>query len=186
MPNGGGDRIFAHIKSFAVAARRPNDGDAVTYTLTTGPGGKTQASALAFVRDRAVDARAQATQESGTTATLVALSWLALLGALALHHKKPAWLFGLYWGLSGLTYVVYLADKSAARRSAYRTSESTLLILGLVGGWPGALMAQRLLHHKSRKQSFQASFWATVIVNCSALLWLLSPWGTDVLAMLPD
>jgi uncharacterized membrane protein YsdA (DUF1294 family) len=44
-------------------------------------------------------------------------------------------------------------------------------VLGLIGGWPGALIAQQLFHHKSRKASFQAAFLATIALNCGALLW---------------
>ena len=32
--------------------------------------------------------------------------------------------------------------------------------------------AQAILHHKSRKTSFQVTFWATVACNCGALAWL--------------
>jgi uncharacterized membrane protein YsdA (DUF1294 family) len=54
-------------------------------------------------------------------------------------------------------------------------------MFGLIGGWPGALLAQRMLRHKSKKHSFQVTFWATVLANCSALAWLFSPSGTNAL-----
>ena len=57
-------------------------------------------------------------------------------------------------------------DKSAALSGRLRTSEDTLLVVGLLGGWPGALIAQKLLRHKSRKGSFQLLFWGTVALNC--------------------
>ena len=44
-----------------------------------------------------------------------------------------------------------------------------MLVLGLVGGWPGGLLAQRLFRHKTRKRSFRTAFWITVVVNMSAL-----------------
>ena len=77
---------------------------------------------------------------------------------------------------SVVTVVVYAADKSAARSGSWRISESVLHLLAVIGGWPGALIAQRLFHHKSRKVSFQITFWTTVIVNCAALAWYLSEW----------
>jgi len=49
-------------------------------------------------------------------------------------------------------------SKSAARKGAWRTQESTLHLLSLVGGWPGALVAQQKLRHKSKKQSFRFVF----------------------------
>jgi uncharacterized membrane protein YsdA (DUF1294 family) len=43
----------------------------------------------------------------------------------------------------------------------------------MLGGWPGGLIAQQLLRHKSVKSSFQRAFWISVIVNlvCVAVLW---------------
>jgi uncharacterized membrane protein YsdA (DUF1294 family) len=56
-----------------------------------------------------------------------------------------------------------------------------LHLFALVGGWPGALAAQRLLRHKARKLSFQVLFWATVLLDCGALGWLFSPAGSAAL-----
>ncbi|WEF35009.1 DUF1294 domain-containing protein [Pseudoduganella chitinolytica] len=72
--------------------------------------------------------------------------------------------------LNLVTYVAYARDKSAARTGRRRTPENTLLLLGLIGGWPGALLAQRRLRHKTAKASFQVRFWLTVLVNVAALL----------------
>jgi len=79
-----------------------------------------------------------------------------------------------YIAASVITFVAYALDKRAARRGMWRTPEGTLHVLSLVGGWPGALVAQRVLHHKSRKGSFQALFWATVGLNCVVFAWLWS------------
>jgi cold shock CspA family protein len=50
--------------------------------------------------------------------------------------------------------------------------------------WPGALVAQQKLRHKSRKQAFQSVFWVTVLQNCGAFVWLFSPTGTATLRSL--
>jgi len=71
------------------------------------------------------------------------------------------------------TYFTYARDKSAARANQRRTPEATLLLLGLLGGWPAALLAQRRLRHKTAKTSFQLKFWLTVLANLAlALLYL--------------
>ena len=57
----------------------------------------------------------------------------------------------------------------------WRTAESTLHILSLLGGWPGAALAQSFLRHKSKKLSFRVTYWITVIVNCGALYWVVKP-----------
>jgi uncharacterized membrane protein YsdA (DUF1294 family) len=80
-------------------------------------------------------------------------------------------------GLSVLAFAVYAWDKSAARSGAWRTEENTLHTLALLGGWPGALIAQQVLRHKSRKASFRLAFWVTVAVNCAALAWLFTAEG---------
>jgi len=89
--------------------------------------------------------------------------WLVILAA-----------YGL---LSIVTFAVYGADKRAAVRGAWRTPEATLHTLALLGGWPGALVAQRVFRHKSRKRSFLAVFWVTVAVNSAALAVVLNLLG---------
>lgn len=84
------------------------------------------------------------------------------------------WILVLYVAASAASIVVYGVDKSAARHGRPRVSERTLHLLALIGGWPGALVAQRLFHHKSRKPSFQAAFVLTVVLNCAVLLWFWS------------
>ena len=77
----------------------------------------------------------------------------------------------LYLAASAASIVVYAVDKSAARDGRWRVSESTLHLLAIVGGWPGALLAQQVFRHKSRKPSFQAAFLLTVVLNCAFLFW---------------
>jgi len=83
----------------------------------------------------------------------------------------PLGIFVLYLAASVTTAVIYRIDKSAAQTGRWRTAESTLHILALIGGWPGALIAQSLFRHKSRKPSFRVAFLFTVVLNCAALLW---------------
>jgi len=76
---------------------------------------------------------------------------------------------------------VYAVDKSAAKKGIWRTQESTLHLLSLTGGWPGALVAQQKLRHKSKKESFRLVFWATVVLNLGAFVWLHTPTGAATL-----
>ena len=56
--------------------------------------------------------------------------------------------------------------------------------LGLFGGWPGALLGQRVFRHKTKKAEFQFVFWVSVLVNCGAFVWLLTDEGADYLRTL--
>ncbi|MGL6122255.1 MAG: DUF1294 domain-containing protein, partial [Shewanella sp.] len=79
---------------------------------------------------------------------LVVIFLAGLIGA-AQQHMLPVGIAGMYLTLSLLTFIAYAIDKSAAKRNKWRTKESTLHLLALMGGWPGALFAQNLLRHKS-------------------------------------
>ncbi|MFL6672645.1 MAG: DUF1294 domain-containing protein [Massilia sp.] len=82
-----------------------------------------------------------------------------------------------YLVASIVCFAMYAIDKSAARSRARRTPERTLLLLGLAGGWPGAVLAQQWLRHKSSKTSFRAKFWMTVVANVGSFIWLASWFG---------
>lgn len=85
----------------------------------------------------------------------------------------PSTLLWFYLAASVVLFLAYAADKSAAISGGWRVRENTLHLLALVGGWPGALVAQRLLRHKTRKRAFQRVFWVVTVLNCSAVAWLL-------------
>lgn len=72
-----------------------------------------------------------------------------------------------------VTFTTYAWDKSSARHHRGRTPERALHMLALLGGWPGALLAQRMLRHKSRKTAFRVVFWLTVVANLAAVAWLV-------------
>jgi uncharacterized membrane protein YsdA (DUF1294 family) len=96
--------------------------------------------------------------------------------------RLPRAVLTFYLGASAIAFVAYALDKSAARHDRWRTPERTLHLFGLIGGWPGALFAQRLLRHKSSKVEFQRVCWATVVLNCTAFAWLLTAKGSAFLA----
>lgn len=177
-PNGGDKQVFVHIKSFANRQRRPAGNEIVTYELRTDAKGRAQAENVAFVGDRT--AGGHASRRGAVSLTLAAL-FLVFVAASVFSGKLPFAILALYIGASAVAFLAYALDKSAARNDRWRTQESTLHIFGLIGGWPGALAAQTLLRHKSKKRSFQVVFWATVIANCGAFGWLFTPSGSSAL-----
>ena len=103
-----------------------------------------------------------------------------LLFALLYTLLTRAWgvppaLAGAYGAASLACFVAYALDKAAARAGRRRTRESTLLLFGLACGWPGALLAQQWLRHKSAKPAFLAKSWGTVALNVGVLVCLASP-----------
>jgi len=73
---------------------------------------------------------------------------------------------------SGLVFVLYGYDKFQAQSGGWRVSERTLHMLEASGGWPGALLAQNLFHHKNRKSNYQFSFKLAMAVNILSLVLL--------------
>jgi uncharacterized membrane protein YsdA (DUF1294 family) len=104
-------------------------------------------------------------------AIVIAILFLAVICSLAAGGMLPLGVPAVYLAASAAAAVAYGNDKSAAQSGAWRTPERTLHVLALIGGWPGALVAQRVFRHKSAKPSFRIVFWATVILNCGALAW---------------
>ena len=105
----------------------------------------------------------------------IACLFLAVISTLAARGTLPLAVPVVYLVASVATIIAYRADKSAAQTAAWRTPESTLHVLALMGGWPGALVAQRVFRHKSRKPLFQLACWGTVVLNCAILVWLWWP-----------
>ncbi len=114
----------------------------------------------------------------GRWATGACCLFFAILTVAALTGQLPWPIIWLYAATSLVTFVTYRIDKSAACQGSRRTPESTLHLLALMGGWPGAWIAQQHLRHKSAKISFQLVFRATVLLNCGALGLLSTPAGT--------
>ncbi len=172
--------VFIHINSFLHGHRRPVLNDLVSFELTTDSTGRVQASRVKFVSKGAVSLP---TSESDQIDLffLAASAFFTVLAVLVYLGYLPFALFGVYLFISAVTFAEYALDKSAAKKNRWRTSEKTLHILSLVGGWPGALAAQRMLRHKNKKYSFQWMFWCTVFLNLCGLVGLLATGGANAM-----
>ena len=94
---------------------------------------------------------------------------------------SPILLSLLIFSSSLLAYLAYAKDKSAATKDQWRVPEKTLHLLSLFFGWPGAIIAQERLRHKTKKLSFRFIFWVTVLINISAITVMHSPRGQSIL-----
>jgi len=97
---------------------------------------------------------------------LAGLCLLPALGAAQMAWSGTSWLpLALYPLVSLVSLLLYWQDKQQARTQAWRTPEKVLHASELCGGWPGALVAQQLFRHKTRKVSYQATFWGIVALH---------------------
>ena len=166
-----GERYFVHISAFGGTKVRPEPGDIVTFSPGVDAEGRPRATRVSGVGGRIYRKRSR--PASVTYAWLLGLA-IALLIAIV-FGSAPLWFGAVYAGMSVITFAVYARDKSAARAKRQRTSENSLLTLGLLCGWPGAMLAQQWLRHKSMKASFLNAFWVTVVLNCVTLVVLSLP-----------
>ena len=179
-PNVGGERVFIHIKAFHRDASRPSEGDLLSYELEFDERKRPRGRNVQRVGERLQ----RPTEGRGWKVPAFTLAFCLFLLLSALTSRLPWPIIFVYLVLSGIAYVAYGADKGAAKAGNRRTPENTLHLLALLGGWPGALMAQRCFRHKSVKTAFQTVFWVTVMLNCISLSWLLSGSGRAFLGAL--
>ena len=179
-PSTGGPDAFAHITDFAWPGRRPHVGERVTFEPAVGSQGRAQAHVV-LPEGRSITDRpprfSRMPAEHRNLGYLAVAVFAVLFAGIVIGRGLPPWVVVLYVGASILSCAVYAADKTAATAGTWRVSESTLLAIGLIGGWPGAVIAQRVLRHKTRKRSFQAPFWGTAALNVLAFVvfsWVLT------------
>jgi len=180
-PTNGGKNVFIHISALHNRSRRPEINQFVTYALSTDKRGRPCASDATLAGDRYT---AKNKKKNGSIPIIIAAAFILIVCVSVILFKLPPLVLGLYIVVSMLTYIMYAIDKSAAKNERWRTSERTLHLLSLVGGWPGALVAQQTLRHKSKKKSFRIEFWLTVIVNCGTFGWLFTSKGEAMLKSL--
>ena len=179
-PDPCGEEVFLHIKALKPRQPRPKGDEIVTYELARDAQGRPRAAAVAFVGGAGSRPAAGNVGPSHFPLLLAAL-FFAFVGVSTAAGKLPPMLLGLYAVVSLVAFAAYALDKSAAQGGHRRTPENTLHLLALLGGWPGALVAQNRLRHKSSKVSFLAVFWATVLLNCVALGLFMTPAGGKVM-----
>jgi uncharacterized membrane protein YsdA (DUF1294 family)/cold shock CspA family protein len=181
-PCAGGADVFAHISAFQNRSRRPKPEDAVIYHPEKLKDGRLKAISVSYRGDKISKRAPQKHERKLWVATLASLAFLMAILVFGFMCLIPREVVALYFVASIAAIFMYWGDKSAARKGRWRTKESSLLFCGLIGGWPGALIAQQLFRHKSAKTEFQISFWGTVAVNCAGLGWILTPAGAQHLS----
>jgi uncharacterized membrane protein YsdA (DUF1294 family)/cold shock CspA family protein len=170
-PLRGGQDIFVHISAFPRDASRPQINQRVYFEVELGPEGKKRARNVELFGHPQTGANAP----RGTGTLVMIPAFVIMYVIFGLLWGTPFWVALIYLAASVITFSVYANDKSNAQRGQWRTSESALHLLSLAGGWPGALLAQQLLRHKSAKTAFRMVFWGTVVLNVAVFILLCTP-----------
>jgi uncharacterized membrane protein YsdA (DUF1294 family)/cold shock CspA family protein len=174
-PREGEGRLFLHVSGLVRGLPRPKGAEPVSYEIALD---RNQ-------RPRAVNVRYERRAESSpgfAIAVSVSTGFIAFLCGCSGFWGVPMWIPLGYLGMSALTALIYRSDKSCAIRNEQQVPESTLHLLALLGGWPGALIAQWAFRHKNRKRTFQVVSWLIVAMHFSVWAWLLSygaGWPTE-------
>ncbi len=165
----GNKRVFLHRRDFSGPSRAPVVGEEVRFTLGQDAHGRLCA------------VNAISTRGIGFGMGVLRLGLLAallMLPALAIHQsgEDVGKIAAYALAISVITYATYASDKRRARTRDWRTPEAHLHLLELLGGWPGAWLAQRRLRHKCSKGSYQFVFWLIVLIHQFAAYDSLQDW----------
>lgn len=157
-------RYFVHISDIGRIATRPRVGDQLRFEPRRGKDGRSVAKSVVILGANPV----RSPSRSAPPARLVA-DWRYFAAMLMIAVIASGWWSGVvpesfaigYAIVGCLSMLAYTADKHFAETGQWRISEATLHGVDLCGGIVGALLAQAILRHKTRKASFQA---ATILI----------------------
>ena len=174
-PLKGGQRVFVHVSAFPSGSRRPTEGEFVSYAIGSDERGRLCATQVTYAVRHAKRPvlRAQG-RNSHLIASCVAAAFLGAIVLLAIVGRLWWPVVCVYIVMSMAAFYAYKHDKQAAQASLRRTSEWTLVMLGLIGGWPGALIARHRYRHKTKKVVFKIGYWLSVGLNVAVLTWLIA------------
>lgn len=193
-PSDGSKEIFLHISEVKDATRRPQENDTIYYYRVVDSDGKARAC-NAFIhgarnKSASLSHRPKPSDAIASSFPIVEVAFLSLLPLVGIIHftltKRNLLPLVLYPAMSLVTYILYADDKSRSKRKDWRIREQTLHLCELAGGWLGGFIAQRILRHKSQKKSYQAAFWAIVIIHYIAWLFLLFWEGESAIVWLKN
>ena len=71
--------------------------------------------------------------------------------------------------MSFITFVAFAIDKRRAINGSWRTRESTLHLMELLGGWPGAVVAMMVIRHKTKDARYRTIH--HLIIGLHVIIW---------------
>ncbi|MDG2122542.1 MAG: DUF1294 domain-containing protein [Verrucomicrobiales bacterium] len=164
----GQEKVFFHIKEFGRGDVRLAVGDEVEFERGVDMKGRACAKALRScgLRPDRKNSRPKRRSKKAGVGSLMELVILLVLPGLGMRKLPWEWWIGVgvMVAMSGIAFWMYAHDKRRAEEKGWWLAESSLHLVGVLGGWPGAFWAQWCLRHKSSKRSFQFVFWCVVFL----------------------
>lgn len=155
-PDSGGGDVFFHITEVVGRHTRPAENMVVFFYVKRDEQQRLQAVNIHLETEPVFPI---------VVSLLVICIFFILLGLSAIARVLSPWVFLFYLVMSGITYFSYGSDKKRAVTGQRRVPENKLHLLELLGGWPGAFVAQSYFRHKNRKPSYQGMYWTMVMLN---------------------
>jgi uncharacterized membrane protein YsdA (DUF1294 family) len=104
---------------------------------------------------------------------IVAILFFLILAFLFINKGLHRLILMEYFTLSLFTFLLYWVDKRNAIKDRRRVSEKTLQVFSLLGGWPGALLAQQTFRHKTQKRPFILVLWLGILINTAIFTYFI-------------
>jgi uncharacterized membrane protein YsdA (DUF1294 family)/cold shock CspA family protein len=174
-PFAGKHDLFIHISAFKKGmSRRPEVGDIVHYRIETEADGRER------LRHAAIEGIEYAAPRFGPVRVKPLERSPYVNGVIGLPFLLSTWLLWsvgnpipllMYVFISAIAIFFYGLDKRSSITGHWRVPETYLHLFALLGGWPGAMIAQREYRHKLRKSRFQRIFRGIIALH--GLIWLV-------------
>ena len=162
--------VFLHISQIHKLNKRPEINEIVTYEITKDEEGRFRAINVAYLLEQENPRKL----DNSTSFSFIFLAFIFLFAVFVLERTLkghlPHFYIFIYLGSNLFVFLYYYQDKTSAIKNDWRTQESTLHWLSLLGGWGGAYVAQKLFRHKHKKASFMFTYKLTVLFNCLAII----------------
>jgi uncharacterized membrane protein YsdA (DUF1294 family)/cold shock CspA family protein len=175
LTNDGKRETFVHISAFKDRSTRPQTSQLISYEIIKDASGREQAANASFVKAN----RKTSTQGEPHDFSYSFFAFMLLMTAFVVERTVNGFLpveyLFVFLMANLIAFLYYYMDKTAALKGAWRKSEDSLHLLSLIGGWPGAYIAQKLFRHKTKKASFQWVYKLTVLIHCTAIVMIAVP-----------
>ncbi len=177
VPTDGGPNIFVHVSAMPKTGKQIGAGQVYTFTVETDASGRTRATdvqPVVLATDVTPSPRKgpsfwQMVLQRGPRLLVIPAFGFIVVAIGSIQPLSVNWLT-IYGIASVACFCGYGLDKRAAAHKEWRVSETILLLIGLVGGWPGAIVGQEVFRHKTQKPAFRALFWMSVAINMAAFV----------------